>query len=322
MAAEGKPGEQVDPRPFWRGTIAFGLVSVPVELYPAVRSHRVPLRMLSPEGIPLKRRYYCSDDGKELSSKDIVRGYEREDGSFVIVDDEELEALSPKKSREIDLRRFVDRNEIPIRLFERPYVLAPAGESTKAYYLLAETMERTNRAGIATFVMRGKEYLAAIFAEGGLLRAATLRFAEELRTPEDVGLPEPEPAQAKLKREMQAALKKLKAKELDLNLLLDEEAADLLALAERKQAFSQDIVEIPESELDDEEEDSNVVDIMSFLKRRMQVEDESSDGSPVDPDGLESKTKQELYQRAQELDVNGRSTMSKDELMAAIRAES
>ncbi len=322
MATEAKAGEQKDPRPFWRGTIAFGLVSVPVELYPAVRSHRVPLRMLSPEGIPLKRRYYCSDDGKELSSEDIVRGYEREDGSFVVVDDEELEALSPQKSREIDLRRFVNRNEIPIRLFERPYVLAPAGESTKAYHLLAETMERTNRAGIATFVMRGKEYLAAIFAEGGLLRAATLRFPDELRTPDDVGLPEPEPAQAKLKREMQAALKKLRAKELDLGLLFDEDAANLLTLAERKRADSLDIVEIPESELDDEEEDSNVVDIMSFLKRRIEGEDEGGDDASDDPEGLENQTKHELYQRAQELDVKGRSTMTKDELIAAIRAKS
>ena len=140
------------------------------------------------------RRYFCSADGEALTNDDIVRGYENDDGSFTIVDDEELDALAPRKSRDIDLRRFVAREEIPRQLLERPYVLAPAGESTKAYHLLAATMEKPGRAGIATFVMRGKEYLAAIFAEGGTLRAVTMRFATELRTPDDVGLPRAAPA--------------------------------------------------------------------------------------------------------------------------------
>ena len=141
--------------------------------------------MLGPDDQPLVRRYYCSADGEALTNDDIVRGYENDDGSFTVVADEELDALAPRKSRDIDLRRFVEREEIPPQLLERPYVLAPAGESTKAYHLLAETMERRGRAGIATFVMRGKEYLAAIFAEGGMLRAVTMRFASELRTPDE-----------------------------------------------------------------------------------------------------------------------------------------
>ena len=145
--------------------------------------------MLGPDDQPLVRRYFCSADGKPLTRDDIVRGYENDDGSFTIVADEDLDALAPRKSRDIDLRRFVKREEIPRQLLERPYVLAPAGESTKAYHLLAATMERAGKAGIATFVMRGKEYLAAIFAEGGTLRAVTMRFASELRTPDDVGLP-------------------------------------------------------------------------------------------------------------------------------------
>src|SRR6202008_4167603 len=177
------------PRGFWSGTLTFGLVSVPVDLYPAVRSRRTALRMLGPGNQPLVRRYFCSVDGKALEPDDIARGYENDDGSFTIVADEELDAPGPRKSRDIDLRRFVAREEIPRQLLERPYVLAPAGESTKAYHLLAETMERTGKAGIATFVMRGKEYLAAIFAEAGSLRAVTMRFAAELRTPSDVGLP-------------------------------------------------------------------------------------------------------------------------------------
>ena len=175
MAAE--PEVAHGPRAFWSGTLTFGLVSVPVDLFPAVRPRRIALRTLGPEQQPLVRRYVCSVDGQPLSREDIVRGYENADGSFTVVSDDELDALEPRKSRDIDLRRFVAREEIPRPLLERPYVLAPAGESTKAYRLLAETMERSGKAGIATFVMRGKEYLAAIFAEGGTLRAVTMRFA-------------------------------------------------------------------------------------------------------------------------------------------------
>ena len=144
-----------NPRAFWSGTLTFGLVSVPVDLYPAVRSRRTALRMLGPDDQPLVRRFFCSVDLKPLGQDDIVRGYENDDGSFTIVADEELDALAPRKSRDIDLRRFVKREEIPRQLLERPYVLAPAGDSTKAYHLLAETMERSGKAGIATFVMRG-----------------------------------------------------------------------------------------------------------------------------------------------------------------------
>jgi DNA end-binding protein Ku len=140
MAAE--PEAAPRPRGFWSGTLTFGLVSVPVDLFPAVRSRRIGLRMLGPEYQPLVRRYFCSADGKALDNEDIVRGYENDDGSFTLVDDEELDALAPRKSRDIDLRRFVAREEIPRQLLERPYVLAPSGDSTKAYHLLAETMER------------------------------------------------------------------------------------------------------------------------------------------------------------------------------------
>lgn len=319
MATESKRDDGPEPRPFWSGTITFGLVSVPVDLYPAVRSNRVSLRMLSADGTPLKRRYFCSGDGKMLGADDIVRGYERDDGSFVVVTDEELEALEPRKSRDIDLRLFVERGEIPLGLLERTYLLAPGGESTKAYHLLAETMELTGRAGIATFVMRETEYLTAIFAEGGLLRAATLRFIDELRSPVDVGLPEIRPAPPKLKREVKAALKKLAKKHLDRDLLRDEDASALLALVEQKRSKSRDVVEAPESELEDEEELANVIDIMSVLKRRMQADESARRGAAPQADDLDEKSKKELYELAQVLHVPGRSNMSKDELIAAIR---
>lgn len=256
------------PRAFWSGTITFGLVSVPIDLYPAVHARRAPLRMIGPQNRLLQRRYYCTVDDEPLTNDDIVRGYEWPDGSVTIVTDEELEALAPRKSRDIELERFVSRDEIPPKLLERPYLLAPAGDSTKAYRLLAHTMERSRRAGIATFVMRGKEYLAAIFAEGGLLRAATMRFNDELRSPSSVGLPRAPKAAAE-DNSIELALAKLEADHLDRKALQDDYTDALLALAEQKRAENRDVVEIEERPAEDAAEPGDVIDIMSVLKERM-----------------------------------------------------
>jgi DNA end-binding protein Ku len=329
MAAE--PEAVPGPRAFWSGTLTFGLVSVPVDLFPAVRSRRVALRTLGPGDQPLVRRYFCSADGKALTRDEIVRGYENDDGSFTVVTGEELDALAPRKSRDIDLRLFVERAEIPRQMLERPYVLAPAGESTKAYHLLAETMQRAGKAGIATFVMRGKEYLAAIFAEGGTLRAVTMRFAAELRTPEDVGLPRSKRAPSERRTEMERALAELTEDELDRGLLDDTYSRRLLELAEAKREAGRDVVEIEEAPAEDEEESAEIIDIMAVLRERMGTAREPTRATPargverapprrVTPrDALEDKSKKELYDEAKKLGLPGRSAMTREELIAALR---
>ncbi|HEY6598397.1 MAG TPA: Ku protein, partial [Pseudomonadales bacterium] len=172
-------------RGFWSGNLSFGLVSIPVSLITAQKSNRVSLRMLAPDGTQLKRRFFCPEDNVALENADIVRGYEVEKDRFVVVTDEELEALVPKLSQEIDLTRFVPLTDIDPMRFEHGYFLVPSKKAGKAYRLLARVMEDRGRAGIATFVMRGKQYLVAIIARGGLLRAYTLRFADELRSISD-----------------------------------------------------------------------------------------------------------------------------------------
>ena len=159
--------EQRGARPFWSGTLTFGLVSVPVDLYPGNRNSRISLRILGPDGVPLSRRYYSQKTDKDLDNDDMIRGYEIEKEKFVIVTDEELERLAPEHSRDIDLRSFVPLEQIPPIYFDRSYFLVPSSGSEKAYKLLAETMKNSKLAGLATFVMRGKEYLVAIFAENG-----------------------------------------------------------------------------------------------------------------------------------------------------------
>jgi DNA end-binding protein Ku len=267
-----EPAEDFDQpsglRSFWTGTITFGLVTVPVALYAATRQRGVALRMIGPDEAPVQRRYVCSKDGQVLDADDIVRGYQTEKGKYVVVTDDELEAIEPKKSREIDLRVFVDVAGIDPIYFERAYFLVPAGGTNKAYRLLAEVMEKNRQAGIATFVMRAKEYLVAIIAENGILRAETLRFADEIRTPGDVGLPKAakaSPADVK-KFENQIARH---AKKVNLNEFLDdytERLEKLVAAKERKKA---DIVKAPAEPERDEEAGGEVVDLLAVLSRSL-----------------------------------------------------
>jgi DNA end-binding protein Ku len=311
-------GEAIAARPFWSGTISFGLVSIPVNLFPANRSSRVSLRMVSPEGRPLSRRYLAPSDERPLDTDEIVRGYEIEKDRFVVVDDEELERLAPERTRDIDLRVFVDAAEIDPMHFERAYFLAPAGNSTKAYRLLAKVMEETGRAGIATFVMRAKEYVVAILAERGILRAETLRFADELRTPEDVGLPEPVEPEAAAVKAVEKEIAKRMEKRLDQDELVDRSAERLLKLAAKKAKAGRDVVHYEPEERD---EGAPVIDLMEILKRSISGAGEEGAGkrsSAAAPD-LDGRSKMELYERAKELDIRGRSGMSKEELVEAIR---
>lgn len=222
--------------------------------------------MLDGDGTPLSRRYFCSKDEKELDAAEIVRGYQL-DGKYVVVTDEELEALEPDRSRDIDMRRFVDRDSIDPMYFESGYVLTPAGGSSKAYRLLAQTMESESRAGIATFVMRGKEYLVAILAEDGVLRAETMRFQDEIRSLEGIEMPaKPRVQRAELSR-IEKAIRALSADELAPRELQDAYTRRALELVEKKQKARQDVVEAPEETEAEGEED--VIDLMEIIKRSM-----------------------------------------------------
>ena len=236
--AEESPGS----RPIWSGTITFGLVAVPVDLYPAIQSSRITLKMLGPDGTPLRRRFVCSADDTTLDDDEIVRGYELKKDTYVVVEDEELQALEPRKSRDIDLKQFVPVEELDPLFFERPYFLAPSGQSTKAYRLLAKIMEEEKKAGVATFVMRDKEYLVAILSERGILRAETLRFSDEVRKPADLGLPKRSDADKKAVNQFTKAIQKTTSKAMDRDELRDEVAASLEKLVLQKRKKKKDVV--------------------------------------------------------------------------------
>lgn len=323
---EVEPEDETQPHAFWSGIIAFGLVSLPVSLFPA-HTGKISLKMVDDKGTLLKRQYFCDEENRPLERDEIVRGYELEKYQYVVVEDDELEALEPQKSREIDLKRFVPLSSINPIYFERAYFLVPDSDTTKAYRLLAKSMEDEHKAGIATFVMRGREYLVAILSEGGILRAETLRFHDELRTPEYIGLPERQPADQKMVKRMVAAIQKSTSKQLDMEQMGDQQTHKLMQYIEQKLNTGSDVVPAA-TEPEPVASESNVIDLMQVLKERLQGRSMQPSSSPKKQESGRKQHKQQrtakevnkhdLYEQAQELDIPGRSRMTKQQLIAAI----
>ena len=323
-ASKGHHGKAKGVRSFWSGTISFGLVNVPVHLFPANRSSSISLRMLDQDGTPLVRRFYCPKDNRDIHPEHIIRGYELEDGEYVIVRDDELEELEPEKSREIDLRRFVNLTEVSPLYFDRAYYLTPSGDSNKAYRLLAAVMEDTNKAGIATFVMRDREYLIAILAQGGILRAQTMRFADELRSPGDIGLPDKQEPDAKLVRTISESIQALTKNELDTDYLRDESTEEMQKLIERKRKQEKNRVQVDKRSQNNLEEQNGEAgpDLLESIRRSLQQKDDPTSKKhhrKSQDSQLEKQSKDDLYELAKDLDIQGRSKLNKEELIQAIR---
>lgn len=221
--------------------------------------------MLGPDGQPLARKYFAEKTGKDLDVDEVVRGFEVSKEKYVIVTDEELERLAPDKTRDIDLKQFVPADSIPPLYFERGYFLTPAAGSQKAYKLLAETMDQSDLAGIATFVMRGKEYLVAIFSDKGILRAETMRFADELRSPADIGLPKKKDASSATVKKFEKLIASRSKKNFSPTKLADKQTDSLLKLVKKKQAKRANVVKV-EEEIDT---DHKVIDLVQILKKSL-----------------------------------------------------
>ncbi|MDQ2921729.1 MAG: hypothetical protein M3R52_09005, partial [Acidobacteriota bacterium] len=219
----------------------------------------------------VKQHMVSPDSDEEVSNEEIQKGYEIEPGRFVVLTEKELESLEPKPSREIEIREFVPPEAISPQWYERPYYLAPDGDE-KAYFALAEALKNRNREGIAHWVMRnkayGKEYLVAIFAENGILRAETMRFPDELRTPEDVGLPKkpkiPKATVAKFEKLISSRSKK----QLSPRKLEDEQTERLLKLVKKKSFQRKNIVEV-DTDAGDQREPGKVIDLVAMLKKSL-----------------------------------------------------
>jgi DNA end-binding protein Ku len=173
--------EKASSRPIWSGSISFGLVTIPVRLFTAVREKRLSFRTLHDQDkVPLKQKMYCPADGKEVHPEHTVKGYEIEKDRFVVVRQDELDAARPKGTKAIEIQDFVELDEIDPLFFDRPYYVAPKPEGAKPYKLLLEAMEKTKKVGIAKVVMWNKEYLAALRPLDGALVMETMHFNDEV----------------------------------------------------------------------------------------------------------------------------------------------
>ena len=177
-------------RSIWKGAISFGLVYIPVQMYSASSSHSLDLDFLDRRDFaPVGYQRINKKTGKVVEWGDIVKGYQYEKGKYVALSDADFKRANVKATQTIEIARFVDSQGIPPEFFETPYYLEPAKGGAKVYALLRETLKRSNKTAVATFVMRGKQHLASVYPHGRVLVLETLRFAEEIRKPDELELP-------------------------------------------------------------------------------------------------------------------------------------
>jgi DNA end-binding protein Ku len=171
----------------WSGTISFSLVAIPVRLVKAVAPGRVSFHLLHAKDYsPLRRRLFCPKHENMVPPEEIIRGYEMVPDQYLPITDEELASVSPERSRTIEIVEFIDMKEVDPVYYDHPYYLVPLKGGEKAYRLLAEIMRRTNKAGIAKFVLAEREHLVAIKSEEGALALVTLHYSEEILPEADI----------------------------------------------------------------------------------------------------------------------------------------
>ena len=177
-------------RSIWKGSLAFGLVNIPVELYSATRDHRPKFRMLhAKDEAPVKYERVCQRDGKPVAWEDLVKGYEFAKGQFVVITKDDFKTAALEKTKTIDILDFVDPAEIDERYFETPYYLLPGKGAERSYGLLREAIRDSGKIGVAKMILREAQHLAAVEAIGDALVLTMMRFADELADLGDFSVP-------------------------------------------------------------------------------------------------------------------------------------
>ncbi len=259
-------------RAIWKGSISFGLVNIPVALFSAEnRSEELNFHMLDRRDMaPVGYKRINKTTGEDVPWDEIVKGYEYEDGSYVVVTDEDFIRANVEATRTVEILDFVEGKEIDPAFFEKPYYLAPANKAAnKGYALLRETLRRTGKVGIAKVVIRTREYLAALISHGPVMLLDVMRYGYEVREASEVDVP-PEDLKklGVTDKELQLAetLVDQMVTDWDPSKYKDTYREDVLALIRKKveAGETREVQEVPRTE---EEEVAGVVDIMSLLKK-------------------------------------------------------
>ena len=265
------------PRPVWSGTISFGLVAIPIKMFHAVSKKSVSFNQLDER--PLSRirlKKVSADTGEDVPDENIVKGYEISKGQYVVVDPDELEPFIPSATRSIDLEEFVDLDEIDPVYFDSPYILAP-DKAPKPYALLAQAMETAGKVAIGRFVMRNKQYVAALRAQDGRLLMSTMVFADEVVDSsgiEELDVLDEIDVSAKEVSMAEALVESLSAP-FEPGKYRDEYREQVLGLIERKAGGEE--FELPTVE----REAPKVVDLMAALEASVQAAKEARKRHPA-----------------------------------------
>ena len=268
-------------RAIWSGSISFGLLNVPVKLYSAVSKQTVRFRELREgDGSRVKHKRVAESDGKEVPYEKIVKGYEYAPDQYVVLGRDELSELEPQRSRAIEIQDFVDLDDIDPIYFEQPYYLGPDKGAERAYALLVQALRESRKVAIARFVLRNKEHLAAIRPMDDVLTLTTMRFHDEVSSPQDLDGEVFEEAKPKKpeKRELEMAKQLIDSltSDFDPDKYRDEYREELLDLLERK-AAGKDVVSAPT----EEPEPTKAPDLMAALEESLAAvkgEEAAADG--------------------------------------------
>jgi DNA end-binding protein Ku len=258
-------------RGLWKGAISFGLVNVPVELFSAERrSSELDLTMLDKRDLaPVGYKRYNKSTGEDVPWAEIVKGYEYDDDKYVVLSDEDFRRANVEASKTVDIQAFVDLKDIPPLYFETPYYLAPGKRGEKAYALLRDAMKKAGKAGIATVVIRTRQYLAAVLPQDDVLLMDTLRYADEIKGPEELGVPSG------------ALHHKVSAKEIDMALRLIDDMSEKWRPEKFKDTYRDDLMarikeKIKQGQTEEltapekgekEPARAEVIDLMALLKK-------------------------------------------------------
>jgi DNA end-binding protein Ku len=279
------------PRSMWKGAISFGLVHIPVDMYPAVDNKGLDLTMLDRRDFsPVGFKRYNKGNGKEVSWDDIVKGYEYTSGEYVVLSDEDLRRANPEATQTIDILAFVDAEDVSLLYFEQPYYLAPGKGGDKVYALLRETLRKAGKIGIARVVIRVKQHLAALVCVGDVIVMNTLRYADEIRDAGDLKIPTADDKKAAItdkELKMAMALVQGMAEDWDPEEYHDTYREDVLALIEKKvKAHQTKTITMPEPG-EAKRETGKVIDLVSLLQASLgkkpakaAAEDDDDDDEP------------------------------------------
>ena len=253
-------------RAIWKGSISFGLVNIPIGLYPATRKEDVSFRQLRADDFsPIRYKRVAEADGEEVPWEKIVKGYEYEKGQFVLVTDEDFEKAMPEATQSIDIIEFVDLSEIDPMFFDKPYYLEPQKGGKKAYALLRETLKETGKVGIARVVIKTRQHLAAVKPKEDALVLELMHFPDEVLEPAGLDIPREEKL-GKKEMDMAKSLVETMSGEWNPAEFKDEYRDKLVALIEEK--VKSGGKELPSAKAKPKAA-TNVVDLVAVLQKSL-----------------------------------------------------